>query len=116
MTRGMVHDLTLVAPGEDYRDHEGRWTRVGQPVTVRGRISAGGQGPTNASASAQQAVGTATIVVADAVALVPLSSQVDTEYQVVAAGAGFPLDGTYEIESVVRTQAHFRLALRRQNA
>lgn len=109
----MVHDLTLIAPGEDYRDHEGRWTRVGQPVTVRGRISSGGQGPAGPLVSADVASGSATVVVADAIALVPLSAMVDSDYQLTAAGVGPPLDGTYEIDSVTRTLAHFRLALRR---
>lgn len=39
MSRGWIHHLLLIKPGQRLRDEEGRWKIIGDPVPFRGRAA-----------------------------------------------------------------------------
>lgn len=103
--RGVIHDLVVTAPGERVRDDEGRWRRVGQPTTVRGRIAA----PRASEIATASAIGRQV----SAVALLPTGTAIERDYRIAVAGSGPLLDGTYEVGDIVPTPSHLRVLMSR---
>lgn len=106
--RGAKTEMTLLAPGQRYRDAEGRWKEAGDPMTVRVHVA-----PAASQYSARSDVDRH----ADTgIVLMPAWAPVDTEDEVEIIGARSIPDGAYRVMHVTRTRKHLRCLVLRTRA
>lgn len=109
MSRGMIHDITVLHALEPTVDAEGRADRNESVAHVRGRAASfGGAGVSDVTIADQRGE------MVDAVVLVPTGTLVSRADRIIVPDAN-GYEGTYEVVAIRPTMAHLRLHVRRFN-
>lgn len=106
--RGRKQDVVLSAPGTRVRDAEGRWTALGDDVTVMAHVAPAANAVGRRDDDRERA---GRDTQNDAVVLLPRGTSIDTSYQIILAATGVVPDGSYRVRKVTRTMKHVRVGL-----
>lgn len=100
-----VQDLVVTAPGEMFRDDEGRWRPLGKDRVARGLLRLKGLAGRSREVRPED--------LGQAFAQVPLETEVATEYLVWDVNPSPEVAGEWAVVAVTRGRSFWRLELRR---